>query len=81
MSEATLSLLFTQGERAVAHAIDPETPVREIPQRLALYLGSDGGGRSLGVVWLSDTGPVALDPGRPVGEQVPAEAVIELRPV
>lgn len=80
MTDGALSLVFARGERAVCHTIDPTLPAGEIPALLAWYLGGAGSG-SWRLVWVSDEGPRPLAPERPIGEQVPEDAEIELEPV
>lgn len=80
MSQGSIPLRFTLGERTVAHALDPATPVSEVPARIALYFSRQEFAEPGGLVWLSDDGPVQLDPSLGIGRQVPAEAEIELRP-
>lgn len=77
MTPDGLPLVFCRGERAVCHAVDPATPVADLPAILALYFGSPPSDETR-LVWRSDDGPRALEPGRPIGDQVPAEAEIEL---
>lgn len=79
MSPEGLPLVFSRGERAVCHAVDPSTPVSELPSLLALYFG-DGHTEGARLVWRSEEGLRPLEPGRPIGEQVPADAEIELEP-
>lgn len=73
-----LPLVFTHGERAVAHVVDPATPAGEIPGLLALYLGTPAA-RSTALVWRAPHGETALDPGVAIGHQVAPEAEIDLR--
>lgn len=79
MSSADLPLVIICGERAVFHLIDPDVPAGELLARFDLYFepGLALGGRA---VWNSSEGSLPLDPGRTIGEQVPADAEIEIRP-
>lgn len=79
MTDGALSLVFARGERAVCHTIDPALPAGEVPGLLAWYLGGSDG-EAWRLVWISDRGPRRLVPERPIGEQVPADAEIELEP-
>lgn len=79
MTDDALSLVFARGERAVCHTVDPTVPAGEVPSLLAWYLGGTGG-EPIRLVWISDDGPRPLLPERPIGEQVPADAEIELEP-
>jgi hypothetical protein len=73
-----IPLVIVDGERAVLHLVEAALPVRELGTRLAVYL-APGRVEDAQFVWLSSDGPRVLDPGRTVGEQVPAEAEIEIR--
>lgn len=77
MDPAHIPLVIVEGERAVLHLVEATMPVGEVPARLALYFEP---GRAPGArcVWISAEGPRPLDPHRTVGEQVPADAEIEL---
>ncbi|MDX1661554.1 MAG: hypothetical protein R3326_07165 [Gemmatimonadota bacterium] len=80
MSPESLSLVFAHGERAVCHTIDPSLPAGEVPSLLTWYLGGSPG-ETVRLVWISDEGPRTLAPDRPIGDQVPDDAEIELEPV
>lgn len=80
MSGDALPLVFTRGERAVFHAVDPMVPAADLVETIALYFGFRDGCAIGELRWLGENGPVPLDPDRPVGEQVPPEAEIELGP-
>ncbi len=60
----------------MCHAVDPSRPVRELAGELALYLAPESVPPGP-LVWASPVGPRLLDPDRPIGEQVPANATIE----
>lgn len=77
--KAGLPLVFTLGERAVAHAVDPATPAGELAGLLALYLGVVPD-PPCGLVCKSPDGERSLDPHLAIGEQVEPEAEIEVRP-
>ena len=79
MGAATLPLIFVRGERAVFHLLDPAVPAGELPGRLALYFELPVLARAR-LVWNSDGGPRPLDPVLGIGEQVPPEAEVEIRP-
>lgn len=79
MTPEGLPLVFAHGERAVCHAVDPATPAADLPSILALYFG-DAAPDAARLVWRSDDGPRALEPDRAIGEQVPADAEIDLTP-
>lgn len=76
---AGLPLVFTLGERAVAHAVDPATPAGELAGLLALYLGVDPP-EPCGLVCRREDGERALDPLLAIGDQVESDAEIEVRP-
>lgn len=77
MSEGPLALVFTCGERAVCHLVDPAAPAGEVSERVALYF-APAIAPAGALVWRAEGGPRPLDPARPIGEQVPAEAEIEI---
>lgn len=77
MSDGHLPIVIARGERAVCHVVDPSVTAAEIPSLLALYLGGSAN-RASRLVWLSEEGPRPLVPELPIGEQVPADAEIEL---
>lgn len=79
MSEPTLAIVVTCGERAVCHAVDPALPAGELLSELALYLGPAPPPATV-LVRCTDERAVPLDPHAPIGVQVPAEAEIDLRP-
>ncbi|MGH7556930.1 MAG: hypothetical protein ACREMD_03990 [Gemmatimonadota bacterium] len=78
MDETDIALVIVEGERAVFHLVDAALPVEELPARLALYF-QPRREPAARLVWISSEGPRPLDPRRAVGEQVPAEAEIEIR--
>lgn len=78
MTEGSLPLVFTCGERAVCHLVDPAAPARDLEARVALYF-APAVVPAGGLVWRSSDGARPLDPARPIGDQVPAEAEIELQ--
>ena len=77
MTDGSLPLVFTCGERAVCHLVDPAAPARDLETRVALYFAPAA--VPAGLVWRSGDGARPLDPARPIGDQVPAEAEIELQ--
>lgn len=77
MTGETLPLVFAYGERAVCHAVDPGMPARQLLSRISLYL-APGPAPCGALVWRSDEGARLLDLARPIGEQVPADALIEI---
>lgn len=77
MTEDPLPIVIGRGERAVCHVVDPSVTAAEIPSLLALYLGGSADEPSR-LVWRSEDGPRPLLPDLPIGEQVPADAEIEL---
>lgn len=79
MGASTLPLIVVRGERAVFHLLDPAVPAGEVAGHLALYF-EPAGLSPARLVWNSVDGPRPLDPGRGIGEQVPPEAEIEIRP-
>lgn len=74
-----LPLIVTWGERAVYHAVAPDTPAGELPGLLALYLG-DADGAARVPVRIVPEGELPLDPDLPIGGQVDPETEIGLRP-
>ena len=74
-----IPLVIVEGERAVLHLIEPDLPVAELRVQLSVYL-EPGRSRESRFIWMSPEGPRLLDPKRAVGEQVPAEAEIEIHP-
>lgn len=70
--------MIVEGERAVLHLVEAALPVGELPALLSLYL-EPGRATEARLVWISAEGPRPLDPRRTVGEQVPAEAELEIR--
>lgn len=79
MTGGEIPLVFARGERAVCHAVDPATPAAQVPALLSLYFGGPGES-AVALVWRSADGPRPLEPDRAIGEQVPADAEIELEP-
>ncbi|HUP20711.1 MAG TPA: hypothetical protein VM778_12260 [Gemmatimonadota bacterium] len=79
MRGGELPLVFTLGERAVAHSVDPAVPAGEVPGLLALYLG--GVVRGAEMVHLASAGERRLDPLVAIGAQVGPDDEIELRAV
>jgi len=77
VSEATLALVLTCGERVVCHLIDPTALARELPALVELYFApeavADGPLRAR-----AGGAEIELDPGRPIGEQVSPDAEILL---
>ena len=90
MKDASLSLVVTCGERAVCHVVDSSLPAGELARELALYFSPLALAASAPappctlavsgaeLVWRSEGGPRRLDPGAPIGAQVPPEAEIDL---
>ncbi|HUP00710.1 MAG TPA: hypothetical protein VM737_04215 [Gemmatimonadota bacterium] len=76
MSGSSLPLVFVMGERAVCHLVDASAPAGDLLAQLPLYLAT-GSMPTGGWVWSTPLGQRPLDPARPIGEQVPAEAWIE----
>lgn len=76
MTGGSLPLVFVIGERAVCHAVDPSARAGDILAQLPLYLAAIAV-PSGELVWSSPSGPRALDPTIPIGDQVPADAWIE----
>ena len=78
MSEPSIPVVVTWGERAVCHAVDPGLPAGELARALALYL--DQAVPPTGsLVWRSDAGPRPLDLTLPIGMQVPPDAEIDFQ--
>jgi len=78
VSAEPLPLVFHRGERAVSHAVDPELPAAGVARALALYFTPDRLPAACALVWRAGDGPRTLDPRAPLGEQVPADAEIDL---
>ncbi len=76
MAEPSLAVIVTRGERAVCHTVDPGLPAGELAGALTLYLGAAPAAAVL--VWRSESGPRALDPSLPLGEQIPPDAEIDI---
>lgn len=79
MTGGSLPLVFAHGERAVCHAVDPGMPAHQLLSLMSLYLAPVPP-QPGALVWRSDEGVRPLDPARPIGEQVPADALIEIGP-
>jgi hypothetical protein len=79
VSGGELPLVFTLGERAVAHSVDPALPAGEVPVLLSLYLG--GAVRGAEMVHVAAAGERRLDPLLAIGAQVAPDDEIDLRAV
>lgn len=79
MSAGALPLVFAFGERAVCDVVDPSIPAAEVLPAIAFYFAPQAGFAG-GLVWVAGDGERELDPLRPIGEQVPAEALIRIAP-
>lgn len=75
MSEASLALVLTCGERVVCHLVEPSALAGELPALVELYFAPHS----------VPAGPLrvrvgaeelVLDPAVPIGDQVPADAEI-----
>jgi len=75
VSEASLTLVLTCGERVVCHLVEPSAPAGELPALVGLYFAPH----------TVPSGPlrvrageeeIVLDPALPIGQQVPPDAEI-----
>lgn len=75
MSEASLALVLTCGERVVCHLIEPSALASELPALVELYFAPQA--VTPGPLRARSAGEeIELDPGLPIGEQVPPDAEI-----
>jgi hypothetical protein len=77
VSEASLSLLLTNGERVVCHLVEPSTPAGELSALVDLYFAPHPVASGPLRARAGDL-EIRLDPALPIGEQVPPDAEIHL---
>ena len=75
MSEASLALVLTCGERTVCHLVEPSAPVGELRSLVALYFAPHAVPEGPLFARAGEEERV-LDPALPIGEQVPPDAEI-----
>jgi hypothetical protein len=79
VSEASLALVVTCGERVVCHLIEPTALARELPALVELYFAPQVVAE--GPLRVRAGGAeIELDPGLPIGDQVAADAEIVFPP-
>lgn len=75
MSDASLALVLTCGERVVCHLIQPTALAGELPALVELYFAPHA--VAAGPLRARASGAeIELDPALPIGDQVPPDAEI-----
>jgi hypothetical protein len=75
VSEASLALILTCGERVVCHLIEPTALARELPALVELYFAPQA--VAPGPLRARSGGAeIELDPGLPIGDQIAPDAEI-----